>query len=86
MRAVVEELERAFRFFDNRFFASTLPEGVVITLEDRPRSSRVGYFCGRRWVDRDLIVITARVLSGARRGCSGPCCTRWSTCATSRSG
>lgn len=71
VRAVVEELERAFRFFNDRFFAAALPAGVVITLEDRPRSARLGYFCGRRWATRHLIVVTTTALAGGKEAVLG---------------
>jgi hypothetical protein len=47
VRNVLSELERAYCFFNARFFGGTLPSNLVITLEDkRPR----GYFCADRWL------------------------------------
>jgi hypothetical protein len=48
VQAIVAELERAFCFFNARFFGNSLPRTVLITLEDR-RFGKAGFFCAGRW-------------------------------------
>lgn len=50
--AILGELERAFAFFNDHFFAGTLPRDIAITVEAaHPRGRRLGYFCGQAWRD-----------------------------------
>jgi hypothetical protein len=64
---IVAELERAYRFFNGRFYGGTLPAQVAILLGPALRS-RGGYFCARMWHRGDLeagqIVICTSVLTG----------------------
>jgi len=43
---MLAEIERVYRFFDDRFFGGTLPTEVALALEP---AHVEGYFCGRRW-------------------------------------
>jgi transposase len=49
---ILGELERAFAFFNDHFFAGSLPRDIAITIEtSHPRGRRLGYFCGQAWRD-----------------------------------
>jgi hypothetical protein len=64
---ILGELERAYRFFNTRFFGGALPRGVAILVGGDGRDA-AGDYCSRRWHrgERALgqIRIGARVLCG----------------------
>jgi transposase len=69
---ILVELERAYLFFNDRFFGGVLPPEVALSLEQRKARRCRGYFCARLWHDseRDLgyIAIHTSVLNGAAEG------------------
>lgn len=50
---VLTELERAYAFFNTRFFGQLLPARVALILEHVRTGSCLGYFCARSWRDGD---------------------------------
>jgi transposase len=46
---ILAELERAYLFFNGRFFGGTLPLEVAICLAKVKRSRQLGYFCPLLW-------------------------------------
>ncbi len=47
--SLVLELERAYLYFNDRFFGGALSRRVVIAIE-RPHRKIRGYYCSRRWI------------------------------------
>jgi len=69
---IIVELERAYDFFNQRFFGGTLPHDVVITVERGSRRNCPGYFCSRLWRDGEkelgqIAICTSALGSGAER-------------------
>lgn len=52
---MIAELQRAYLFFNDRFFGGELP-GAAITLERGRRGRRLGYFCARLWGDGERVL------------------------------
>lgn len=55
---ILAELERAYSFFNGRFFGGDLPQSVAILLEGRRVSegSIVGQYCSRAWHRQDVVL------------------------------
>lgn len=48
VQEVLQELERAYVYFNRRFFADTLTSDIALAIE-RPAIACGGYFCSRHW-------------------------------------
>ena len=54
---ILNELERAYRFFNAYFFGDSLPSGIAITLQvSKPHGRELGTFCGQEWRSESQIL------------------------------
>jgi transposase len=68
---ILGELERAYRYFNARFFGGSLPSSVAIILQvSNPNGKELGSFCGQEWRSENLILDRICISSSAL-GC-GP--------------
>jgi transposase len=49
---VLSELERAYLFFNTRFFGSSLPSGIGLGVERKATERCQGYFCAKVWREK----------------------------------
>jgi transposase len=54
---ILDELERAYRFFNAYFFGDSLPSGIAITLQvSQPHGRKLGNFCGQEWRNENQVL------------------------------